>query len=355
MESSEAIIGRLRAAGCVFAEDEAALLEAAAGSPGELEAMVAARVSGLPLEQVVGWAEFCGLRILVDPGVFVPRRRSEFLVETALSLSFPPGETGIPPIASHARSLGLPPARSWVGSETIVSLPTHDHENEGMAPVDETEISDISSSGPVVVDLCCGTGALGLAVLVALNGVGGNKAGLPPERGSAASVISGAPGSVSEVSGAKVSGAELHAADLDPAAVACARRNVEPAGGRVYHGDLFAPLPAAIRGRVSILICNAPYVPAGEIAFMPPEARDHEARMALDGGADGLAVLRRAATQAPGWLAPGGTMLVETSERQAPAMAGVMTAAGLLPRVHADDEMGATVVTGTRPAAPTRR
>jgi release factor glutamine methyltransferase len=261
---SPAIVARLRAAGCVFAEDEAALLTAAAGSPGELEAMVAARVRGLPLEQVIGWAEFRGLRILVDPGVFVPRRRSEFLVQTAISLARP-----------------------------------------GISP----------SGQPVIVDLCCGTGALGLATAVALPS------------------------------------AELHAADLDPAAVACARRNVEPAGGHVYQGGLFAPLPARLRGRVDVLICNAPYVPTGEIAFMPVEARDHEAPMALDGGGDGLAVLRRAAAQAPGWLTPGGTLLVETSQRQAGPMAEAMTAAGLSARAHHDDEMGATVVTGTAPAA----
>ena len=140
----------------------------------------------------------------------------------------------------------------------------------------------------------------------------------------------------------------MHSAELDPAAVACARRNVEPAGGRVYEGDLFTPLPGSLRGRVDILICNAPYVPTDEIALMPPEARDYEARMALDGGADGLAILRRVCAQAPQWLAPGGTLLVETSERQAAAMTAAMTAAGLNAEVHADDEMGATVLTGTR-------
>ncbi len=121
----------------------------------------------------------------------------------------------------------------------------------------------------VVVDLCCGTGALGLAVASRLA-----SPGLP------------------------LAGVELHAADLDPAAVACARRNVEPAGGHVYAGDLFAPLPGSLRGRAGVLICNAPYVPTTEIAFMPAEARDHEALMALDGGADGLAILRRAASDA---------------------------------------------------------
>src|ERR1035441_7921700 len=71
------IVTRLRAAGCVFAEDEARLLSSAARTPAELAAMVDKRAAGLPLEQVVGWAGFCGLRIAVEPGVFVPRHRTE--------------------------------------------------------------------------------------------------------------------------------------------------------------------------------------------------------------------------------------------------------------------------------------
>jgi release factor glutamine methyltransferase len=140
---------------------------------------------------------------------------------------------------------------------------------------------------------------------------------------------------------------ELHAADIDPAAVACARRNVEPAGGHVYRGDLFGALPPALRGRVNVLICNAPYVPSAEIGFLPTEARDHEPLVALDGGLDGLAVLRRAALAAPAWLAPGGVLLVETSDRQAPEMTAALSAAGLAARGHADEESGATVVTGS--------
>jgi len=255
------VVARLRAAGCVFAEEEARLLGEAARTPADLEAMVGQREKGLPLEQVVGWADFCGLRIFVDPGVFVPRRRSEFLVETAVSLA--------------------------------------------------------SGASPVIVDLCCGTGALGLAVAARLAAAG--------------------------------RAARLHAADIDPVAAGCARRNVEPAGGRVYQGDLFAPLPAELRGRVTVLICNAPYVPTGDIALLPPEARDHEPRTALDGGSDGLAVLRRAAAEAPRWLAPGGVLLVETSNPQAPPMTRVMTAAGLTGRVHRCAEYESTVVTGTAP------
>ncbi len=79
------LVARLRAAGCVFAEQEASVLSAAAGSPADLERMLAQRETGAPLEYVVGWARFGGLRIAVGPGVFIPRRRSEFLLETALA------------------------------------------------------------------------------------------------------------------------------------------------------------------------------------------------------------------------------------------------------------------------------
>ena len=78
------VVDRLRAAGCVFAEEEAALLAETATSPGHLEALVAERVGGLPLEHVVGWAEFCGQRIVVTKGVFVPRHRTELLVDLAV-------------------------------------------------------------------------------------------------------------------------------------------------------------------------------------------------------------------------------------------------------------------------------
>ena len=255
MSANQAVVTRLRAAGCVFAEDEALLLQGAARTAAELDAMVERRAAGEPLEQVVGWAEFCGLRILVDPGVFVPRRRSEFLVQTAASLA-----------------------------------------GRGQA---------------VIVDLCCGTGALGLAAAALLGG------------------------------------ADLRASDIDPVAVACARRNVEAAGGHVYQGDLFDPLPAGLRGSVTTLICNAPYVPTAEVGFLPPEARDHEPHTALDGGPDGLSVLRRVAAQAPHWLAADGQLLVEASDRQAPLMAQAMSAAGLTAAVHSCAESGATVVTGS--------
>jgi release factor glutamine methyltransferase len=247
------VVHRLRAAGCVFAEDEAALLLEAGG---DLDALVARRVAGEPLEQVLGWAEFCGLRLAVAPGVFVPRQRTRLLVREAVALARP---------------------------------------------------------GSVVLDLCCGTGAVGVAVAAAVGSV------------------------------------ELHAADVDPAAVACARRN---GAGSVHEGDLYEALPAALRGRVDVLVANAPYVPTGAIALMPPEARDHEARAALDGGDDGLDVHRRVAAGAPDWLAPGGALLVETSRGQAPGTLAAVRAAGLTGRVVTDEDLAGTVVVGQVPGRP---
>jgi release factor glutamine methyltransferase len=247
------VVAALRAAGCVFADDEARLLVDAARTPAELDALVRRRVEGEPLEHLLGWAEFCGLRIAVAPGVFVPRRRTELLARLA-------------------------------------------------TPLLET--------GDVVVELCCGAAAVATALAAAVPGLA------------------------------------LHAVEIDPAAAACARRNL--VAGQVYEGDLDAPLPASLRGRVAVLGANAPYVPTGEIALMPPEARDHEPRVALDGGADGLDVQRRVAAAAPRWLAPGGSVLIETSERQAPLTAAAVAAAGLTARVERSEELDATAVVGTR-------
>ncbi|MCC5477943.1 putative protein N(5)-glutamine methyltransferase [Streptomyces barringtoniae] len=254
--SPAALVSALRAAGCVFAEDEAELILATARTPEEAASMVERRAAGHPLEHVLGWAEFHGVRVTVEPGVFVPRRRTEFLVDQALA----------------------------------------------QAP-----------RAGVVVDLCCGSGALGAALAAALDG------------------------------------AEVHAADIDPAAVRCALRNLAAFDGRAHQGDLYDALPTPLRGRVGILTANVPYVPTAELPLLPAEAREHEPRVALDGGADGLDVLRRVATGAPEWLAPGGCLLTETSERQAPAAVRAFADAGLTARLAVSEELSAHVVIGVRP------
>jgi release factor glutamine methyltransferase len=96
-----------------------------------------------------------------------------------------------------------------------------------------------------------------------------------------------------------------------------------------------------------VLTANAPYVPTDEIALMPPEAREHEPGLALDGGADGVDLHRRVAAVAPRWLRPGGHLLIETSARQAAATVAACTAHGMTTRVLRDEDLDATVVHAT--------
>ncbi|MGN6502277.1 MAG: putative protein N(5)-glutamine methyltransferase [Pseudolysinimonas sp.] len=249
-EPRDAIIARLRTAGCVFAEDEADLLIEA----GAHEQHIARRVAGEPLEVILGWTGFRGLRIPVEPGVFVPRQRSGILVDQARALA-PPGS--------------------------------------------------------VVVELCAGAGAVAAA--------------LAAERPDL----------------------EVYAAELDPAAVRVAARTL--GSERVFAGDLYAALPRTLAGRVGVLVANAPYVPTAEIATMPPEARDHEPLLALDGGTDGLDVQRRVVAGAREWLSAGGALIVETSVRQAPASVELMRAAGFEARWVHDDELDGTAAVGVAP------
>ncbi|WP_280456234.1 hypothetical protein [Nocardia brasiliensis] len=139
------------------------------------------------------------------------------------------------------------------------------------------------------------------------------------------------------------------AADIDPVAVDCARRNLTALGAPVYLGDLFDPLPEELLGCIDILLANTPYVPSAMIARMPPEARDHEPRAALDGGPDGLDIFRRVAAGARSWLAPGGHLLVEAGAAQAESALAVLAEHGLTGRIAASEEQYATVVIGTKP------
>lgn len=143
----------------------------------------------------------------------------------------------------------------------------------------------------------------------------------------------------------------MYAVDVDPAAVRCAHRNVTT-GGQVYEGDLYEPLPARLRGRVDVLVANAPYVPTGAIGLLPPEARMHEPRVALDGGVDGLDVQRRVTAAAQRWLKPGGYLLVETSQRQAEQSVEIFVRHGLIPRVASSDEL--TPPSSSEPGPPSR-
>ncbi|TPW76120.1 putative protein N(5)-glutamine methyltransferase [Schumannella soli] len=247
----------LHAAGCLFAEEETALI-AAEVDAARRDGIVARRAAGEPLELLIGWAEFRGLRIPVASGVFVPRLRSGALVDALAPL---------------------------------------------LRPAD------------VVVELCCGAGAISAALAHEHPGLG----------------------------------LQLHLGDLDPAAIGCARRALAQVGvspERAQVGDLFAAIPSALRGRVDAVVANAPYVPTAEIALMPSEAREHEAAAALDGGRDGLDLHRRILDEAPEWLVDDGLLLMETSRRQADADRDLFEAAGYTARVHRDAEVDGTIVVG---------
>lgn len=252
---TNALVARLRAAGSVFAEDEAQLLTDAARSRDELDYLVERRVSGEPLEWLLGWVEFFGIRFGIDEGVFVPRRRTEFLVREAIA---------------HA------------------------------------------NSGATVLDLCCGCGAVGIAISSAIDG------------------------------------AELYAADINHAAAVNAKRNFQVSGGRVFEGDLFDPLPDSLHGKVNILTANVPYVPTEGIALLPHEARDFEPLSTLDGGADGLDVLRRVAAEAPLWLASGGHLFFETGVDQSVAASEIVNSSGLAARIVTSSHFHTTLIVGTR-------
>lgn len=205
------------------------------------EALVARRARQEPFQYLVGAAEFCGLRLAVGPGVFIPRPETEGLVEHALA--------------------GAP---------------------EGPA---------------AVLDLGTGSGAVACALAV---------------RRPAWAVW---------------------AVEQAPAAVAWARTNVRQLGlagrVRVVEGDLFAPLAGlGLEGTVTLIVANPPYLAAGVLPTLPAEIREWEPRGALDGGEDGLALVRRVVAAAPPWLRPGGRLLVEIGEEQEAAVRALAAADG---------------------------
>lgn len=316
-ETSGALAARLSASGCVFAEEEAALLIREAGTIEEagtvreagqadhLENMVRRRIAGEPLEQILGWAEFCGLRIPVAPGVFVPRRRTELLAEHAVQL-----------------------LATMTGLATLAG-PT-------------------ANTGPTVVELCCGSGAVTLAIAAqtASSASSASLASSPkpatlpklpkPHKPATLPKLPKLP---------KPRKPELFAVDLQPEAVECARTSL--AGlATVLAGDLFSALPRDLIGRVDVVVANAPYIPTAQLAALPREARDYEPVVTLDGGSDGLDLIRRIISTAPAWLRPGGNLLLECSQQQAETVRGIMELRGFTPETIRREASDATIAVG---------
>lgn len=216
----EILTARLARAGFVAADDEAGeLLEHSRGDTIVLESMIQRRLRGEPLAWIIGVTTFCGLKIRIDRGVYVPRWQSEPLVRAAVS----------------------------------------------RLPVDG-----------IAVDVCTGSGAIARA----LN-----------SRRPKARVV---------------------ATDLDERAARCARSN----GVRAYHGDLFAPLPRGLEGRIDVVVGVVPYVPTRSMRFLPRDTFTFESAVSYDGGDDGLDVLRRVFDEGRRFLRSGGCVVVELGGAQ---------------------------------------
>ncbi|HZP31225.1 MAG TPA: methyltransferase domain-containing protein [Acidimicrobiia bacterium] len=223
------VVERLAAAGCVAADEEATELVVAASDPVALEALVRRRERGEPLAWITGSVLFCGRRVHVTPGVYVPRRQSEELARRAAAR-----------LPEHGRAL----------------------------------------------DLCTGSGAV------------------------AAHLAAAAPL-------ARVVGVEV-----DAWAAACARRNGVP----VVVADLDAAVrPGAVFDLVTVV---APYVPTGALRHLARDVPRYEPRHALDGGADGLDVVRRAVAASARALRPGGWLLAELGGDQDTRLAPTLAARG---------------------------
>ena len=218
------LVARLRAVGCVFAEEEAAEIRRVLGDDAEAaDAVVTARGTGVPLEHALGVALFAGVEVQLGPGVFVPRARAEILVDEAVA--------------------ARPDAR-------------------------------------VVVDLGTGSGAIAAALAARL-----------PE-------------------------AQIHAAELEPNALAYARRNAARSGFTVHEGDWWDALPPALRGTVDLAVAYLPHVPTPRLDEIPGDYRSHEPDLSVAGGPDGLDPLRQVLADLDAWLAPDGILITLVADEQ---------------------------------------
>jgi release factor glutamine methyltransferase len=269
-----AVLGRERFA--LYLEPKEAVVEAAGR---RFRALVARRADHEPLQHLLGYEDFRGLRLRVTPDVLIPRPETEGLVEWALELlneddamSADGGRAGAisgPPLMVNGQSNGLPPL--------------------------------------LLADIGTGSGAIACALAAAR-----------PD-------------------------ARVLATDTSPAALAVAEGNVRALGladrVRVVAGDLLEPLAGKL-GTVDVIVANAPYLPTGILPSLPREVFAFEPRQALDGGPDGMDVIRRLLTAAPAALRPGGRLVLEIGEDQAGPLAALMAAGGFVDVASRDDLRG---------------
>lgn len=239
----------------VLGVDRGRLVRADDVTPGQAatyEALLARRAAREPLQHLLGVAWFRHVELAVGPGVFVPRPETELLAGWAIEL-----------------------AQVATGS---------------------------TGEGPVVVDLCTGSGAIAKAV-------------------------------ADEVPHARV-----YAVELDPAAHSWAERNLAGTDVELRLGDM-ADAFDDLAGAVDVVTCNPPYIPLTAWETVAPEARDHDPHLALFSGDDGLDAIRVLATRATRLLRPGGWVGVEHADLQGESASAVFATPGRWRDVRDHDDL----------------
>jgi release factor glutamine methyltransferase len=165
-----------------------------------------------------------------------------------------------------------------------------------------------------------------------------------PASGAAIDVCTGA-GAVAKTLMARRPSARVVATDLDERAIACARRN----GVDARRGDLLAPLPRALEGRVDVVVGVVPYVPTPDLSLLQRDTLTFESPLSYDGGEDGTALLRRVVADSPRFLRRGGALLLELGGEQADALRNDLALLHFVDvRVLRDDEGDVRGIEATR-------
>jgi release factor glutamine methyltransferase len=208
--------------------------------------LVRRRAQGQPLQQILGETEFYSRVFKVKPGVFIPRPETERLVEEAVALLAPP---------------------------------------------------DRRLLAPVVVEIGCGTGIIGISLAM------------------------------------EIPRLTVYATDVNPTAVKLTEHNAHTLGAgpriHVLPGNRFDPLPAHLKGQVDLVVSNPPYIREADIPGLAAEVSEHDPVEALSGGQDGLVFYRALVSGVSDWLRPGGHMAVEIGDDQGQDVEDIFSASGL--------------------------
>lgn len=229
---------------------------------GRLREMVKRRAAGEPLQHIVGSVEFYGREFSSDSRALIPRPETEQLVEKVLGrLRY--GGVSTPETRAHA------PAEEEAEPEL----------EPDAEPAPPGAPAEVTGEGLRVLDVGTGSGVIALTLAAEL-----------PE-------------------------ARIVALDVSPEALALAEENSRKLGLTQRVDFVRGDLLEAVSGQFTGIVANLPYIPSGQMPALQKEVR-HDPPLALDGGADGLELIRRLITRAPKHLTPGGWIFLEIHEGQ---------------------------------------